>query len=120
CIIAAFGWAATTLTIRTTKLAQASAEKVLVYQLAVSSVVLFPTALLIGPLLRDVTPLVLWALAYQVIVVVALSYVIWFWLLNRYPASQLSTFSFLTPLVTVFLSWLLLNEPISIRLLGAL
>ncbi len=120
CVIAAFGWAATTLCVRTTRLKSVAPEKVLLYQLAVSSVVLLPIALAMGPLLREVTPLTLAALAYQVIIVVAISYVVWFWLLARYQASQLSAFSFLTPLMTVGLSWLLLGEAVSIRLLGAL
>lgn len=120
CVIAAITWGATTLCVRATRLRHASAEKVLVYQLAVSSVVLLPLSPLFGPLIREVTPLVLLALAYQVIIVVAISYVVWFWLLSRYQASQLSAFSFLTPLMTVTLSWLLLGEAISLRLLGAL
>ncbi|HET7715368.1 MAG TPA: DMT family transporter [Bauldia sp.] len=113
CLIAAAAWAATTLTIKTTRLRQVAAEKVLVYQLAVSALMGFALAPLFGPLFRDVTPLVVAAFAYQVFPVVAVSYIAWFWILLRYPASQLSAFTFLTPVFSVLFGALLLSEPVT-------
>ncbi len=56
------------------------------------------------------TPLALAALAYQAVIVAFVSYLIWFWLLQRYPASGLTSFSFWTPLFGVLAGWLLLGE----------
>jgi drug/metabolite transporter (DMT)-like permease len=53
---------------------------------------------------------VLGALAYQAVIVAFVSYLIWFWLLQRYPASGLASFSFWTPLFGVLSGWLLLGE----------
>jgi drug/metabolite transporter (DMT)-like permease len=113
-------WAATTLTIKRTSLARISAEKVLVYQLAVSAPVLIAVSPLFGPVLRQPGALPVAALLYQGVVVVALSYPVWFWLLRSYPAGQLSTFVSLTPVVAVVLGGLILGEPLSWRLAAAL
>ena len=113
CFGGAVAWAATTLVIKRTRLATASAEKVLVYQLAVSTVVLFAVAPFYGPFVRSFDGLAAAALAYQVVFVVGGSYLAWFWLLGRYPASQLSSFTFLTPIFAVALGWLLLRDPVS-------
>ena len=51
------------------------------------------------------------------LIVVAASYVAWFWLLARYPAGQLSAFTFLSPIFAVALGALLLSEPVTPRLL---
>lgn len=120
CIAGAFGWAGTTLVIKTTRLRLAPPEKVLVYQLAASAVVLLALAPLFGPLVRDVTLLVGLTFAYQVVVVVAVTYLVWFGLLLRYPAGQLAAFTFLTPVFAVMMGAVLLREPITLRLVMAL
>ncbi len=85
----------------------------LVYQLAVSAPVLLLLAPLFGPYVRSFDGLVATAFAYQVVIVVAISYLAWFWLLKHYPAARLSSFAFLTPVFAVALGRLLLNEPVS-------
>ena len=110
CLIAAFAWAVTTLVIKTSRLNRAPAEKVLVYQLAVSAPVMLGLAPFFGPLVRQVDWLVGAAFLYQVVVVVAASYVAWFWWLARYPAGQLSAFTFLSPIFAVALGALLQNR----------
>jgi drug/metabolite transporter (DMT)-like permease len=120
CLIAAFAWAATTLVIKTSRLNRAPAEKVLLYQLAVSAPVMLVLAPFFGPLVRGLDWLVGVGLLYQVVIVVAASYVAWFSLLARYPAAQLSAFTFLTPLFAVALGAFLLSEPVSPRLVLAL
>lgn len=113
-------WAATTLVIKGTRLVRASAEKLLMYQLVVSAVVVLPVLLFAGPLLRDVTPLATGALLFQAIYVVAFTYVVWFWLMRRYPAAGLSSFTFLTPAFAVLMGGMLLGEPLSVRIFMAL
>ncbi|WP_207481279.1 DMT family transporter [Arenibaculum pallidiluteum] len=113
-LVAAAFWAATTLLIKTTRLVRAPAEKVLLYQLAVSALTLTPLSPLLGeaaagPL--DATVLV--AFAFQTLVVAFASYLAWFRLVAKYPAGRLSAFSFLTPLFGVLAGALLLGERVS-------
>lgn len=120
CLAAGILWAATTLVIKGSRLSSASAEKTLLYQLLVSTFFVVPFVPLAGPVLRDVTALATGALLFQAAFIVAFTYVLWFWLMRRYPASGLSSFAFLTPAFGVILSGLLLNEPLSMRIFAAL
>jgi drug/metabolite transporter (DMT)-like permease len=119
-VLAGIAWAATTVAVRATRLAQSSASKTLFYQLMVSAVVLLALALGLGQAhVATVTPLAVASLAYQAVVVAFVSYLVWFWLLTRYIASRLSVFSFLTPLFGVTFGVLLLGESFSVRFLMA-
>jgi drug/metabolite transporter (DMT)-like permease len=119
-VLAGVAWAATTVVVRATRLAQSSASKTLFYQLTVSAVVLLALALGLGQArVEAVTPLAVMSLAYQAVVVAFVSYLVWFWLLTRYSASRLSVFSFLTPLFGVTFGVLLLGESFSLRFLMA-
>ncbi len=113
-------WAATSIVIRKTRLAQTGAEKMLLYQLVVATVMALPLIPLGGPPLREVTPVVLAALAFQSVFVVAITYAVWFWMLRRYPVSGLSSFAFLTPAFGVLCGAMILGEPLSWRILAAL
>lgn len=113
-------WAATTLVIKGSRLASARAEKLLLYQLAVSAVMALPLLAFAGPVLREVSTVPVLALLFQAIYVVAITYLVWFWLMRRYPAAGLSSFAFLTPAFGVLLGGLLLNEPLSMRIFLAL
>ncbi len=116
CVVAAVLWAATTILIKTTKLRSAKPEKVLLYQLVVGSAILMVAAPAFGPYVRVITPLVLGALAFQVVIVVSGTFLVWFWLIRNYPASRLTSFTFLTPVAGVLLGGFLLDEPIGWRL----
>ena len=115
-MLAALFWAATTVLIRATALANVSATKVLLYQLAVSAAVMFPLSWLVGE--RGITALsasTLWAMAYQIVMVAFVSYLAWFWLLTRYLAGRLLVFSFLTPLFGVWFGMLLMDDQPSLH-----
>jgi drug/metabolite transporter (DMT)-like permease len=113
-VIAAFGWAATTVLIRATKLTRASAPKVLFYQLAVSAPLLALVAVAIAePGVIALTPLTLASLAFQSVVVAFASYLVWFWLLTIYLGGRLAVFSFLTPLFGVAFGHLILGERVT-------
>jgi drug/metabolite transporter (DMT)-like permease len=115
-VIAALLWAATTVLIRTTKLAAAAPAKTLFYQLAVSFFVLLGSSFLLGEKgVVAITPAVVASLVYQGVIVAFASYLAWFWLLSRYLAARLSVMSFLTPLFGVLSGVLFLSEPISAR-----
>jgi len=112
--VAALLWAATTVLIRATSLARATATKTLFYQLGVSALVLPIASFLLGePGITGVNSLVLASLAYQAVIVAFASYLAWFWLLTRYLAARLSVLSFLTPLFGMASGVLFLSEPLS-------
>jgi drug/metabolite transporter (DMT)-like permease len=119
-VIAAVLWAATTVVIRATRLARASATKTLFYQLGVSALVLPLASLLLGERgVSALTPLVVASLAYQGAIVAFASYLAWFWLLTRYLAAPLSVLSFLTPMFGVLFGAAFLSEPVSAAFLAA-
>ena len=112
-IAAAFFWSATTVLIRATRLAQASATKTLFYQLGVSAILLPVFSYLLNEKgVVALTPLALVSLAYQGVIVAFLSYLAWFWLLGRYLAARLSVFSCLAPMFGVLFGVLFLSEPL--------
>ena len=120
CLCAGTLWAATLLVIKASRLSGTSPEKTLLYQLAVSALVALPLIPLYGPLMREVTVLATASLAFQTVFVVAFTYVLWFWLVRRYPASGLSSFTFLSPAFGVIFAGVLLGEPLTARIFSAL
>lgn len=109
-------WGATTLVIKA-RGAGLGAATTLFYQLAGSALILLPLSFLTGESgITNPAPIVIAAVLYQTVVVAFLSYLAWFWLLARYPASDLSAFSFWTPLFGVVASGVLLGEPITVAI----
>lgn len=120
-IAAALMWAATTLLIKKGPLAKISPNKTLLYQLAVSSVMLLAVSTLLRePGVIQVTDATLYSMLYQTVWVAAISYAAWFWMVKHYPAAKLSSFSFLTPMFGVFAGVLLLDEPLTPSLMIAM
>ena len=116
CLGAGLFWACSTLIIRLTPLARAAPEKTLLYQLVVSApLLLIGSHLMAERSTMDLTPLVLSAFAYTIVIVVVFSYALWFWLLRRYPAAEVSAFTFLGPVFAVAAGAILLDEPITWR-----
>lgn len=58
------------------------------------------------------TPGVVWALIYQGVAVSGFCFSVWMLLLRRYPAAQLATVAFVTPMFGVALGRLLQSEPL--------
>jgi drug/metabolite transporter (DMT)-like permease len=117
CLTGGALWAATTLFIRRSRLASLRPEKILLYQLAGAALTAIPLMPFAGPLLRDVTLVPVASVIYQAVFVVGFTYVLWFWLMARYPASGMSSFAFLSPAFGVMFGGLLLSEPITPNLL---
>jgi drug/metabolite transporter (DMT)-like permease len=113
-------WGATTLVIKT-RGAGVSPHRTLFYQLAGSALLLGALAWATGEagITRLSVPLGL-AVAYQTVVVAFASYLLWFWLLARYPASQMHAFTFWTPLFGLLAGRLLLGEPVTVALAAAM
>ncbi|MFC5496536.1 DMT family transporter [Caenimonas terrae] len=114
-------WGLTTLVIRASALATASAEKTLFYQVGVTALAAPVLSLLLGEH---------WSLSYsaqawgsiglQTAIGAFASYLAWMWLLRHYPATQMSSFTFLTPVFALVLGVLLLDEPLTPQLMLAL
>ncbi len=119
-LIGAMFWAGIVFLARLTKFSRSSAEMQLLYQLAVSAVVLLAVAPLFGPVIRDMTPALAGIFAFQVIAVVCVGFLAWFWVLKIYPASDMASYSFLAPVFGVLFSWLILHEEISWSVIAAL
>jgi len=113
-------WGATTLVIKGTRLREASAEKLLLYQLVTAFAMTLPLLLLSGEAFRQPTLGSTAALLFQCVYVVGITYIVWFWLMRRYPATGLSSFIFLTPVFGVTCSGLILGEPLSLHIFVAL
>ncbi len=117
---AALFWAGIALLTRTTRLTRCSAEMNLLYQLAVSAIVLTAIAPLFGDMVREVTPIILGIFAFQVIAIVAIGFVVWFWILSIYPVSNMASFSLLAPVFGVFFGWLIFDDEITPTFVAAL
>ncbi|ALS59172.1 DMT family transporter [Pandoraea norimbergensis] len=119
-ILAGVFWGMTTVVVRASKLATAAPAKTLLYQLAVSAVLLCVLALATGNVhIGEMTATTWISLVYQSIGVAFASYLIWFWMLTRYSAARLASFSFLSPLFGVTFGVLILGESVGWRFAGA-
>ena len=120
-LAAAIAWGATTVVVRVSRLRVVSTEKTLIYQLAISAAVLPLASLAAGePGIVDVSPHVLIAFGYTVIIVATISYLAWFWLVRTYPPSQLAAFTFLSPAFGVVAGIVVLGEEPTLSLGAAL
>ena len=121
CVMAAILWGSTTVLIRTTALKTTSAEKTLLYQLAVSGVLLVPASWLVGESgVTDASLPVLLAFAYTFVLVAFISYIAWFWLVRHYPPTLISAFTFLAPVFGVIAGNVMLGEAFTPSLAAAL
>jgi drug/metabolite transporter (DMT)-like permease len=97
--VAALLWGGTTQTIRASRLATASPEQTLQYQPAVSGVLLVCASLITGETWPvHLVPRPLGLMAFQTVAITFASYLLWFWLVRHCPATQVASFTLLTPL----------------------
>jgi drug/metabolite transporter (DMT)-like permease len=114
-VLAGAAWGVTTVVVRGSALSDAAPAKTLLYQLTVASVLLLGAAAVSGQAGQvSLTPVACASLLFQGVVVSFASYLAWFWLLRRYAASQVSVFSFLTPLFGVTFGVLVLGERVDV------
>lgn len=114
-------WGLTTLVIRASALATASAEKTLFYQVAVTAAVAPLLSLALGETWSlGYSPHAWTSLALQTAIGAFASYLAWMWLLRHYPAMQMSSFTFLTPVFALVFGVALLGEPLTLQLVLAL
>ena len=111
-------WAATSLYIKRVVRGAMSPSQMLFYQLGFSAIQLSLICLLFEPThVTNLSPIVLASLAYQGIIVAFASYLVWFWLVKVYPVSDISGFTFLTPIFGVLLGGVLLHDPLTAKLM---
>lgn len=113
-VLAGMAWGATTVVVRASRLSEAPVTLTLFYQLIVGFVALLLIAVGNGEVSHvTLTPVAVASVLFQALVVSFFSYLVWFWLLRRYLASNMAVFSFMTPLFGVTFGVLLLSEPLS-------
>ncbi len=117
-LAAGIAWGATTVIIRNSVLAKASAKRTLLYQLVGACLVALAVAFASGQWGWRVTPMSLASMTFQTLVVAAFSYLAWFWLMRRYLASRLGVFTFLSPLFGVAFGVTLLGETLEPSFVG--
>jgi len=114
-------WGLTTLVIRSSKMATSSAEKTLFYQVVVTAAVAPLLSLGMGETWSVQYSGYAWmSLAVQTVIGAFASYLAWMWLLRHYPATQLSSFTFLAPLFALLFGIALLGERLTLQLAIAL
>ena len=118
-VAAALGWASLALIART-GLKGVAPDRQLFWQVLVSAPILLVASLAFGPFIRDLQPIHLWGLAFQIVIMVSAGFSFWLWLLTIYPAASVAAFSFLAPVFGVLLGWWMLDEPIGLPILIAL
>jgi drug/metabolite transporter (DMT)-like permease len=122
-LLAGASWGLTTVVIRATALSKVSAERLLFYQLACSAVTLPLVSLAFGehwPAASGLSGFAWLSLFLQTAVGAFASYLLWMWMLMRYPAAKMSAFVFLTPVFALVFAALWLGEPVTLHLLIAL
>jgi len=118
---AAIIWGATTVFIKASPLANIKPSKILLYQLAVSAVIMPIGSWVMGEAgIIQLSPLIILCLLYQIFWVASITYLAWFWLVCEYSPSRLASFTFLTPLLGVIAGGVLLGETITNLLILAL
>jgi drug/metabolite transporter (DMT)-like permease len=114
-------WGLTTVAIRACNLTRISAEKLLFYQLAISTVVLVGVSHGMGePWDVSWSRFAIGSVVVQTVVGAFASYLAWMWMLGHYPATRISSFVFLTPLFALLFGAWWLGEPVTLNLLAAL
>ena len=112
--LAGMSWAGVVVVSRKTRFGTASPEAQIFWQVAISALLLTALAPLFGaPLVRDFDTTQAVLLGVQAVGVVCLGFVTWFWLIGRYYASTVASFSFLTPILSAFLGWMVLGEAVT-------
>ena len=119
-IIAALSWAAIALTVRLSRLREETPETQLFVQQLVAAPILIGFGLWVGDPITNPTTLHWAGVIYQTVIVAFAGFLLWFYLVAKYSASGVASFSFLSPVFAVFMGWGILGERIGVGTWGAL
>ncbi|MEM7719558.1 MAG: DMT family transporter [Pseudomonadota bacterium] len=111
CCFAALALTFATLAVRGAS-AGGNVVAVVAWQMLIGSAALALPALAFEPWVANLTPTVLIAFAYTVLVPGLIATLIWFWLVGRIGATRAATFHFLNPVFGVAIAAVLLEEAI--------
>ena len=96
-------------------------KKTLFYQVGVTALVIPLLSLALGETWSLDYSVQAWtSLGLQTAVGAFASYLTWMWLLRHYPATQMASFTFLTPVFALVFGVALLGEPLTLQLTLAL
>ena len=112
-------WAGIALCARLTSISQEKPETQLLMQLIISAPLLFAASFLFGPFIRDLS-LTHWSGLICQSLIASFGFLIWFRLIGVYKTTAVASFSFLAPILSVFLGWFILSENAGWNLLAAL
>ncbi len=117
-ILAAVLWAVQSIFLKT-KLRSFDAFRITAWTQLLAVPPFFVVSTFLGEPWPDLTDAnVLTGVGYNGLIGTGLAMIPWLWLLTDYPAGRVSAFMFLTPVFGVFLSALLLAEPLTLLMLG--
>ena len=117
--LAALFWALLIIVAKNSSFSKVSPEMQLLWMVMVSGPILTIFSLFIEDPIRNFQLIHIWGILFQSIIVVAGGFLFWLWLLSKYPASGVASFSFLTPIFTIFFGWLILSEVMTLDFLIA-
>ena len=112
--LAALFWALLIIIAKNSNFSKVSPEMQLLWMVMVSGPILTIFSIFIEDPIRNFQLIHIWGIIFQSIIVVAGGFLFWLWLLSKYPASGVASFSFLTPIFTIFFGWLILGEVMTI------
>ena len=120
-LVAAVLWAATTIYVKRRLVGKVSHHHTLFYQTIFSIPILFIlSAFFHEEPIRTINGLIILSILYQGIIVAFMSYLLWFFLVHSYSVSRLSAFTFLTPVFATLAGVVMLDEPLTFRVILAL
>jgi drug/metabolite transporter (DMT)-like permease len=98
-------------------LSKESAEKALFYQLWVTALFMPMGSWAVGEQWSlNYSAWAWFSLAVQTVIGAFASYFAWMWMLQRYPANQMGSFVFLTPMFALAFGTIWLKEPLTVQL----
>jgi drug/metabolite transporter (DMT)-like permease len=120
-VVAGAAWGLTTVVIRSTVLVRISPEKMLLYQVGTSALLLPLVSLMLGEAWSvTFSPFAAASIVVQATVGAFVTYLLWIWMITRYPATKISSFTFLVPVFALAAGVVVLREPMRISLVLSL
>lgn len=114
-VLGGMSWAGLVIVSRLNPIGQARAETQIFWQVLISALLLTAAAPLFSDVLvRDFDGFQAGLLIVQAVGVVSVGFITWFWLIGIYKSSTVASFSFLTPVLSAGLGWLVLGESVGI------
>jgi len=119
CAAAALMWSANTLLVKGVRvLREAGPSAVLLWQIAGSVPVLAVFSWALAEPAPHPSVLAWGFLLYQSVAVAFASYLAWFWIILRYPAGQVSGFTFMTPVFGILAGVVVQGDPVGASLIA--